>query len=133
MKRVKEVSRLAGVSRRALQYYDDEGLLVAERSEHNYRLYDQKALERIWRIMIYKEMGFDLKEIKRLLSATEVGQKKYLSSKEKEIGEKISELNGQRKFISVILTQGMPRMPEENMGITYADRISELRKREECM
>ncbi len=133
MKRVNEVSRLVGVSRRALQYYDDEGLLVAERSEHNHRLYDQKALERIWRIMIYKEMGFDLKEIKRLLSASEIGQRKYLSLRETEIGEKISELNGQRKFISLILTQGMPRMPEESMGITYADRISELRKKGECM
>ena len=61
MKRTNEVSKLVGVSRRTLQYYDDEGLLGAKRSELNYRLYDQQALERIWRIMIFKEMGFELK------------------------------------------------------------------------
>ena len=62
MKRTNEVSKLVGVSRRTLQYYDDEGLLGAKRSELNYRLYDQQALERIWRIMIFKEMGFELAE-----------------------------------------------------------------------
>ena len=45
MKRTNEVSKLVGVSRRTLQYYDDEGLLGAKRSELNYRLYDQQALE----------------------------------------------------------------------------------------
>ncbi len=30
MKRTNEVSKLAGVSRRTLQYYDDEGILVTE-------------------------------------------------------------------------------------------------------
>ena len=71
MKKTNEVRKLVGVSRRTLQYYDDEGVLVAERSKNNYRLYDQEALDRIWKIMIYKEMGFDLKEIKQLLIASD--------------------------------------------------------------
>ena len=47
MKKVNEVSRLAGVSKRTLQYYDDEGLVLAERSKDNYRLYDEAALEKV--------------------------------------------------------------------------------------
>ena len=46
MKKVNEVSRLAGVSKRTLQFYDDEGLLPAQRSKDNYRLYDDAALEK---------------------------------------------------------------------------------------
>ena len=57
-KRISEVSKLAGVSKRTLQYYDDEGVLVAERSENNHRLYDEEMLEQIWRIIVYK--GLDL-------------------------------------------------------------------------
>ena len=30
MKKTNEVSKLAGISRRTLQYYDDEGILVTE-------------------------------------------------------------------------------------------------------
>lgn len=68
MKQTSQVSKLAGISKRTLQYYDDEGVLTAKRSKNNYRLYSQEDLEEIWKIMIYKEIGFDLNEIKQLLS-----------------------------------------------------------------
>ena len=66
MKRIEEVCRLSGVSRRTLQYYDNEGILSVKRSEENYRLYDETAMARLWEILWYKEMGFELKEIKQL-------------------------------------------------------------------
>lgn len=81
MKKVNEVSRLAGVSKRTLQFYDDEGLLPAQRSKDNYRLYDDAALERLWEILVYRAMGLDLKEIKDLLTLSEK-QKKSVSGKE---------------------------------------------------
>ena len=37
MKKTNEVSKLVGVSRRTLQYYDNEGLLDVKRSKNNYR------------------------------------------------------------------------------------------------
>ena len=57
MKKTNEMSKLAGVSKRTLQYYDDEGLLITERTNDNHRLYDREAMERIWEILVYKEMG----------------------------------------------------------------------------
>ena len=80
IKKTNETSKLVGVSRRTLQYYDDEGILVAQRTENNHRVYDRKALENIWRILHYKEMGFELKEIKKLLQATDEEQKIFLGS-----------------------------------------------------
>ena len=47
MKRIEEVCRLSGVSRRTLQYYDNEGILPVKRSEENYRLYDETAMARL--------------------------------------------------------------------------------------
>lgn len=48
MKTVHEVSGLAGVSIRTLQYYDRIGLLrPAERTESGYRLYDDTDLEKL--------------------------------------------------------------------------------------
>lgn len=52
MKKVNEVSRLAGVSRRTLQYYDDEGVIKVKRTKNNYRMYDQMALRKLWELMI---------------------------------------------------------------------------------
>ena len=65
---VNEVVKIAGVSKRTLQYYDSIGLLPAEkRTETGYRLFNENSLETLKTIAHYKEMGFKLKEIKEIL------------------------------------------------------------------
>ena len=98
MKKVNEVSRLAGVSKRTLQFYDDEGLLPAQRSKDNYRLYDDAALERLWEILVYRAMGLDLKEIKDLLTLSEKQKNQYLEKKIRGLRQQSSQLNGQMEF-----------------------------------
>ena len=57
MKTVKEISELTGISIRALRYYDEIGLLVpTERTNAGYRLYDDKALEKLRAILFLKEL-----------------------------------------------------------------------------
>lgn len=53
VKKTSEISKIVGVSKCALQFYDDEGMINAERSENNYRLYDERTLEKLWEIMVY--------------------------------------------------------------------------------
>ncbi len=65
---VHEVSKLAGISIRALHHYDKIGLLPpAQVTEAGYRLYDHKSLERLQCIMLFKELQFSLKEIKDII------------------------------------------------------------------
>ncbi len=69
MMTVKDVSRLTGVSVRALQYYDQIGLLRATAyTEAGYRLYDGVALARLQQILLFRELEFSLKDIKSILS-----------------------------------------------------------------
>ena len=70
MRTVHEVSRLTGVSVRALHHYDRIGLLhPAKVTEAGYRLYDDAALERLQYILLFKELQFSLKEIKGILDS----------------------------------------------------------------
>ena len=70
MKTVKEVSRLTGVSVRTLHHYDAIGLLKpAQVTEAGYRLYDDRALERLHTILLFRELRFSLKQIIRILDA----------------------------------------------------------------
>lgn len=72
MKTVKEVSRLAGVSIRTLHHYDAIGLLKPSRvSEAGYRLYDESALRRLQTILLFRELQFPLKEIRKILDSPE--------------------------------------------------------------
>lgn len=70
MMTVNQVSRLTGVSVRALQYYDRIGLLLpAGYTDAGYRLYDGAALETLQQILLFRELEFPLKEIKAMISA----------------------------------------------------------------
>ena len=67
MRTVKEVSELTGISVRTLHYYDEIGLFVPTVvSEAGYRLYDDKALERLQQILFFREFDMPLKEIKKI-------------------------------------------------------------------
>ena len=128
MKRIEEVCRLSGVSRRTLQYYDNEGILPVKRSEENYRLYDETAMARLWEILWYKEMGFELKEIKNILTVTQKEKNNYLNEKIQIIEGKIQDLETQIKFIRYIEQYGIIPIPinEKEKNITYKEYIKKI-------
>lgn len=65
---IHEVSKLAGVSVRTLHHYDAIGLLPPTAlTEAGYRLYDDTALARLQSILLFRELEFPLKDIKRIL------------------------------------------------------------------
>jgi len=64
------LSKLSGVSIRALHHYDQIGLLQpSEVAESGYRYYDDAAVERLWQILFYRELDFPLAEIGEILSS----------------------------------------------------------------
>ena len=70
MMTVHEVSRLAGVSIRTLQYYDKIGLLhPTGYTDAGYRLYDDTALERLQHILLFRELEFSLKDIRMIINS----------------------------------------------------------------
>ena len=84
MRTVKEVSSLTGVSIRALHHYDSIGLLrPTQVTDSGYRLYDDKALEKLQIILLFKELKFPLKEIKKILDNPFFDRKEAL---EQQIG-----------------------------------------------
>lgn len=79
MMKISEMSKLTGVSIRTLQYYDKIGLLCpTEYTESGYRLYDDTALERLQQILLFRELEFPLKEIKRIINSPEFDRQKAL-------------------------------------------------------
>lgn len=65
---VSEVAKLAHVSVRTLHHYDELGLVrPSGRTESNYRLYSDADLLRLQQVLFFKELGFPLEEIRRLL------------------------------------------------------------------
>lgn len=128
VKKTNEISKIVGVSKRTLQFYDEEGMIKVKRTEDNYRLYDERTLEKLWEIVIYKEMGLKLKKIKQLLVMPEDEKKICYKACIEQIEEKITELERQKRFISLIMAKGLPPIPDENSDVTYKSRLAELRE-----
>ena len=79
MMTVHEVSRLAGVSIRTLQYYDKIGLLhPSGYTDAGYRLYDDTALERLQHILLFRELEFSLKDIRMIINSPDFDRNKAL-------------------------------------------------------
>lgn len=129
MKKINEVCKQTGLSKRTLQYYDDEGLLLVHRDIYNYRMFDEKALERIWEILVYKEMGFELSEIKHLSTFSTEQKRGCLECQKEVVKEQITDLRVITGFVSLVLDHGMPSVPKEDEGLTYVDGIRELREK----
>jgi len=88
--KIGEIAKKAGVTVRTLQYYDKEDLLSpSSESEGGFRLYSDKDLVKLLQILMMKELGFPLNQIKMRLSAMDTPQEVI-----KVITEQIAEIRG---------------------------------------
>ena len=70
MKTVTEVSKITGISVRTLHHYDAIGLLRPTAvTKAGYRLYDEQALGRLQTILLFRQLQFPLKGIKKILDS----------------------------------------------------------------
>ena len=79
MKTVTDIAKITGVSVRTLHHYDAIGLLKPTGvTEAGYRLYDDAALERLYLILLFRELEFPLKEIQGILDAPDFDRNRIL-------------------------------------------------------
>ena len=90
---VGRAAALAGVTVRALHHWDAIGLIrPSARSNSGYRLYTASDLERLRRIVVYRELGLDLDAIGRLLDDPDVDIVTSLRAQQTQLAERIAHL-----------------------------------------
>lgn len=81
MKSVKEIAKQTGVSVRTLHHYDAIGLLKPTHvAESGYRYYDEAAVERLYLILLFRELDFPLKDIGRILDCPDNDRNRILDA-----------------------------------------------------
>jgi len=76
---IKNTSALTGLSIRALRYYDEIGLLKPPVvTDAGYRFYDDEAISRLMQILFFKELGFPLKEIVKMMNNPDYNREEML-------------------------------------------------------
>ena len=115
MLKIKETAKLAGISKRTLQHYDDIGLLKAERNEAGYRVYGSSQLDDLQQILFFRELGFPLKTIFGILRDPGFDHREALSSHRRLLEEK-------RKRIDRMIKTIDKTLESKERGIAMDDR-----------
>lgn len=114
---VKDVARIAGVSVRALHHYEAIGLLVpSRRTGAGYRLYDGDDLLRLQQILIGRELGMPLEEIKRSLDDPRFDRRAALARQRAELAARADRTAAMLRAVDAALAaldpEGGPTMKD---------------------
>ena len=114
---VGETARLAKVSVRTLHHYDEIGLLApSDHSSAGYRLYAVGDLERLQQIMLFRELGFTLPEIRSIVLDPEFDRAEALKAQRNLLAEKARRTTAAIDAIDLQLMEmeeGIPMTKEE--------------------
>ena len=137
---VKKVAAMSGVSVRTLHFYDDVGLLKpAYVGANGYRHYEEAQLLMLQQILFYRKLGFELKQIKRILSRRDFDKIAALESHRKvlrknlaetrrlirTIDETIKHLKGKKKMKGKQLFAGFDPVQQARHEQYLVDRFGE--------
>ena len=122
MKTVNDVSRMTGVSIRTLHHYDAIGLLKPTQiTDAGYRLYDEDAIEKLFLILLFKEIGFPLKEIQNVLSAPDFDRNRVLEHQIDLLQQKVTYLQNRIQLARGIQLIGIKHMNFKEIDMRKID------------
>ena len=126
---VAQVSKRTGVSVRTLHHYDQIGLLKpTEVTDAGYRLYDAAALDKLYMILVYRELGLSLNEIGSVLDAPDYDRNRDLEHQIQLMQERVEKLQNQISFARGMLTLGVKYMDFEGFDPKKIDEYSQQAK-----
>lgn len=101
---VKEVAQLTGVSVRTLHHYDEIGLLApSDRSGKGYRLYGDEDLLRLQQILIGRELGLSLEQIRGFLDDPGFDRRRALLSQRAELQKRAQQTEAMLRAVDAAL------------------------------
>jgi DNA-binding transcriptional MerR regulator/quercetin dioxygenase-like cupin family protein len=130
---VKQVAAMSGVSVRALHFYDETGLLPpAYHGANGYRFYEEAQLLTLQQILFYRELGFELKQIRRILGRADFERVDALESHRDVLREKLARTRTLLKTLDKTIhhLKGKRKMKGEDLFAGFsvaagADRFGE--------
>jgi DNA-binding transcriptional MerR regulator len=110
---------------RTLHHWDVIGLACpGGRTWAGYRMYSDEDVGRIRRVLVYRELGFSLAEIAKILDDPAIGARKHLRRQRSQLVERISRLQEMVGAVDRMLEAdetGMRLTPEEQAEIFGGD------------
>ncbi|MER6914352.1 MerR family transcriptional regulator [Streptomyces sp. NPDC000594] len=118
---VGRVAAHAGISVKTLHHWDAIGLVrPSGRTWAGYRVYSAEDIARIQRTLVYRELGFPLAEIGRILDAPDTGARGQLRRQRRLLLARIERLEGMVGAVDRMMAASAPGMrltPQQQIDI----------------
>ena len=129
---INALTKLSGVSARTLRYYDEIGLLKPARvASSGYRIYGEQQVDLLQQIMFYRELGFPLEDIRKLLHAPGFDRRQAFEGHLAALREKRNQLDALilnvSKSISVLKGESVMKDQEKFEG--FGQRLADENER----
>lgn len=101
---MKEVARIGGLTVRTLHHYDAIGLLCPRlRSKAGYRLYTEADLLRLQQIVVYRELGVPLDQIRSIMDDPAFEPRAALVEQRERLRERAEQTQGMLRAVDAAL------------------------------
>ena len=130
---IQKLGNMAGVSTRALRYYDEIGILKpARKNSAGYRIYGRNEVDKLQQILFYRELGLDLESIKQLVNNPAFDGPAALKKHQKQLLEKRRQLdlliNNVEKTISA--AEGKSQMADKEKFEGFKQKLVDDNERQ---
>ncbi|RBY81784.1 MerR family transcriptional regulator [Geodermatophilus sp. TF02-6] len=120
--RISELAARSGVPATTLRFYEQEGLLPADRSPAGHRVYGRPAVERLGFIGAAKSLGLPLAQVRDLLSVWESGPCRDVRAELRpRLAARLEQVHGRRREL----------LDAERRLQTAVERLERLPERDE--
>jgi MerR family transcriptional regulator, thiopeptide resistance regulator len=125
---VKQLSGLADVSIRTLHYYDEFGLLEPESVGANgYRYYGDGSVLKLQQILFYRELGFELSQIKEIITRADFDVQTALEAHRKSLQGRVERLNRLIATVddTILHLKGKKEMSKKQLFAAFSEEEQE--------
>ncbi len=120
---VKKLAKLSGLSIRTLRFYDTIGLLKpAYYGDNNYRYYEDEQILLLQQILFYRELGFSLNDIQKIVSSDDFNKIDALISHKQVLAQNLDRTKQLIKTIDQTIAhlRGKITMRDEELFVGFA-------------
>lgn len=133
MKTITDAAKIVGLSRRVIQEYEKDGIAIKpkHKNKYGYLIYDDIAINRLWQIRFYRELGYDKRAIKAVFDNPDYNhtvaleaQVKLLEKKKLEIENLIAVANFMKE--TGLTPKALHPQTDALDGLTFEDTFGIL-------
>ena len=96
-----EVAKQVNLTKRAIKYYEEQGLLHVTKDANGYRNYSEEHLNILKEISVYRKLGIGIADIKKILETRNLSLLEQIyEEKSKNLSEETKELEALKHFLS---------------------------------